>query len=350
MPAITLAARDLAETRRQLTAWFAKRFGEPAELSELEAANRASGWSSESLRFTASRTDGARAEYVVRIPPTGGGIFPSYDLGAQTRTQEVLRAHGIPTPSPLYFEPDAAWIGAPFLVMPRIVGHIPSDTTYATRGWLHGAGPDVQRRVHDGFLDTLVGLQRVPRTEAGWLARPTGTGTAAEMDWWHEYVRWGSDTHVPDVMVAGFEWLRRNQPDDPDDLVLCWGDARFSNAIYADDGTVVGVLDWEQACWGPAEFDFGWWLATRRQMLEVQGLDLDPELPGFDNRDTVIGRYADMIGRPLANLEWFEIFAMIRMACCMVRMQSLLRSIGQGDHGFAKAPLLPTWTLSAIGA
>ena len=28
-----------------------------------------------------------------------------------------------------------AWIGAKFLVMPRIVGHTPSDTSYAARGW-----------------------------------------------------------------------------------------------------------------------------------------------------------------------------------------------------------------------
>jgi hypothetical protein len=31
----------------------------------------------------------------------------------------------------------------------------------------------------------------------------------------------------------------------------------------------------------PAETDFAWWLATRKQMLEVNGVNLDPELPGF---------------------------------------------------------------------
>ena len=62
-------------------------------------------------------------------------------------------------------------------------------------------------------------------------------------------------------------------------------------------GQIVGALDWEQACLCPAETDFAWWLATRRQMLEVNGLDLDPELPGFDSREQVIRRYEQMIGR-----------------------------------------------------
>jgi aminoglycoside phosphotransferase (APT) family kinase protein len=350
MAGITLAQRDLPSTRARLGDWFEQKFGEPVTLSELEAANRASGWSSESLKFSAQRSDGTVDEYVVRIPPSGGGIFAEYDLLGQTRTQELLHTYGIATPSPIHYEPDDAWIGSKFLVMPRIVGHTPSDTSYATRGWLHGAGPAVQRRAHDSFLETLVGLQRVPRSEAPWLVRPTGVGNTAELTWWREYVEWGTDGQVPEAMAAAFDWLTSHQPEDTDDLVLCWGDARLSNAIFDDDGTIIGVLDWEQACWCPAEVDFAWWLGTRRQMLEVHGLNLDPELPGFDTRARLIERYQELIGRPLVDLEWYEIFAMVRMGCCIVRMQALLRSIGQGDHGFTKAPVLPAWTTAAITA
>lgn len=349
MAGITLVQRDLPETERRLGEWFERTFGAPATLSNLEAASQATGWSSESLKFTARRVDGTETEYVVRIPPSGGGIFAEYDLLAQARTQELVRGYGVATPSPLHYEDDETWIGSRFLVMPRIVGHTPSDFTYARRGWLHDAQPDVQRRVFDGFLDVLARLQHVPADAAPWLARPTGVGTAAELRWWREYVEWGTDGDVPAVMIAAFDWLRRHQPDDPDQLGVCWGDARFSNLIFADDGTVLGVLDWEQACVCPAELDFGWWLATRRQMLEVAGLDVDPELPGFDSRDTVIGRYEEIIGRPLVDLPWYEVFAMVRMSCCIVRMQSLLRSIGQGDHFLTKAPILPAWAIGAIG-
>jgi aminoglycoside phosphotransferase (APT) family kinase protein len=347
MAGITLVQRDLAATRAQLQTWFEHRFSGAAVVSELSTANRAAGWSSESLVFSAE-VDGETNEYVIRIPPGGGGIFREYDLGAQTLTQELLHEYGIATPSPILYEPDRAWIGSKFLVMPRIIGHTPSDTSYATRGWMHDAGPEVQRRAHDEFLETLARLQRVPVDEAPWLERPAGFGVSAELAWWHEYARWGSDNQVPDVLTEAFEWLRRRQPEEAAPPTICWGDARMSNAIFDDTGRLVGALDWEQACVCPAEADFAWWLATRKQMLEVNGLDLDPELPGFDSRTAVIGRFEEMIGRKLENLDWYEIFAMVRMGCCIMRTQVLLRSNGQGDHFLTKAPILPAWTVDAI--
>jgi aminoglycoside phosphotransferase (APT) family kinase protein len=347
MAGITLAQRDLAATRDRLEAWFKHRTGDDTTLSELRPANRAAGWSSESLVFAATAA-GQTAEYVVRIPPAGGGIFREYDLGGQTLTQELLHEYGIATPSPILYEPDRAWIGSKFLVMPRIIGHTPSDTSYATRGWLHDAGPGVQRRAHDSFLETLAGLQRVPLSEAPWLERPAGVGITAELAWWQDYVRWGSDNQVPDVMTEAFAWLVHHQPDNQGPLTVCWGDARLSNAIFDDSGQLVGALDWEQACICPAEADFAWWLATRKQMLEVNGIEADPELPGFDSRDDVIQRFETMIGRPLENLGWYEIFAMVRMGCCILRTQVLLRSNGQADHFLTKAPILPAWTIAVV--
>ena len=83
-------------------------------------------------------------------------------------------------------------------------------------------------------------------------------------------------------------------------------------------------------------------------MLEVNGIDADPELPGFDSREQVIRRYEEMIGRALIDLDWYEVFAMARMGCCILRTQVLLRSIGQGDHFLTRAPILPAWTVAVV--
>ena len=349
MAGITLAQRDFADTRNRLQSWIEHRFGPGTTVSALSTANRAAGWSSETLMFTLAGAEKAETgDYVIRIPPAGGGMFPEYDFEGQTRTQELLHRYGVATPSPVYFEADSSWIGSRFMVMPRIVGHTPSDTSYATRGWLHGSGAEVQRRLHDSFLETLLAMQRVPVDEAPWLRRPTGVGVGPEVAWWKDYVEWATDNNVPDLMVDAFSWLERHQPSDAAPLAVSWGDARLSNTISDDTGAIIAAIDWEQACICPAEADLGWWLATRRQTLEVQGVHTDPELPGFDSRATVVRRYQDMLGRELHDLAWYEMFSMARMGCCILRTHVLLRSVGLTDHGFLRAPILPSWAVETL--
>ncbi|WP_232068921.1 phosphotransferase family protein [Mycobacterium mantenii] len=329
--------------------WFIDKSGDDVTLSDLTVANQSGGWSSESLVTTVTDAEGRR-DVIVRIPPAGGGLFAQYDLESQARTQDLVRGYGVATPSPLVYESDTAWIGSKFLVMPRIPGHIPGDMTYARKGWLRDADVTLQRRVHDSFLATLAALQQIPPEEASWLVRPTGMGLDAELAWWREYMMWGADNQVPELLIDAFDWLTDHIPEDPPESRLCWGDARMSNVIFDDAGNIAAVLDWEQACLCPAEADFAWWLGTRRQMLAVHGIDADPELPGFDSMDQVIGRYEEMIGRRLVDLDWYEHFAMVRIGCCTLRIQVLLQGMGQPDHFLTRATLLPAWTVEAIRA
>jgi aminoglycoside phosphotransferase (APT) family kinase protein len=347
MAGLTLAERDLVETRKQLQRWFERELATTIDHCELTQANESIGWSSESLLF-AIHDDQTRSDFVIRIPPAGGGLYAEYDLAGQTKTQELLRRNGIAAPSPARYEPDSAWIGSKFMVMPRIVGHTPSEVTYATNGWLHDAGAEVQRRVHDGFLDTLVALQRIPIAEAPWLERATGAGAEGELAWWREFIDWGTDGATPDLVTEAFDWLRRQIPTEPTELAVSWGDPRLSNAMFDDTGAVVGVLDWEQACLCPAEADLAWWLTTRRNTMAVCRITADPELPGFDSREHAVRRFEEMIGRPLVAMDWYEVFAAVRMGCCLLRMQVLLRSTGQDDHPLAKARPLPKWVVEAI--
>jgi aminoglycoside phosphotransferase (APT) family kinase protein len=350
MAGLTLAQRDLAETRQQLQRWFERELGRPINHSELSQANASIGWSSESLLFSIDSSGEGHGDYVIRIPPAGGGIYAEYDLEGQTKTHELLRRHGIAAPSPARYEPDSAWIGSKFMVMPRIVGHTPSEVTYATTGWLHDAGAEVQRRVHDGFLDTLVALQRIPVEQAPWLERPAGPGAEGELAWWRGFIDWGTDGATPDLMTEALDWLQRRMPMEPTQLAVSWGDPRFSNAMFDDTGAVAGVLDWEQACLCPPEADLAWWLTTRKMTMQLCRITADPELPGFDSREHVVARFEEMIGRPLVAMDWYEVFAAARMSCCMLRMQVLFRSTGRDDHPLMKAPVLPKWVVEAIRA
>ena len=349
MAGLSAVERDLTGLPDQLRRWWMANNPDDGavEVSSFRT-NPSSGYSSECLLFDLS-AGGVTGGYVLRLAPAGGGLFPEYDLERQSRTQQLLVSAGVPAP-PAIYEPDPAWIGEPFMVMPLVAGHIPGDYVYPVKGWLHDAGPAQQGAVYGAFVDGLVGLLTVDpgAHEVTFLRRRRGPGLRAEIAWWADYLDWASDGRPPPLMVDAFAWAQDTAPADVDRPSITWGDARFANAIFDDAGAVAGLLDWEQAAVGPAELDVGFWLATRRQSCHLVHVTTDPELPGFLDRATTLARIERGLGRPLRALAWHETFAMVRMGVCVVGTQSLLRRTGQHDHALLGAPLLPPWTIAAI--
>jgi hypothetical protein len=48
-----------------------------------------------------------------------------------------------------------------------------------------------------------------------------------------------------------------------------------------------------------------------------------------------------MIGRPLSYLDWYEIFAIVRLACCILRTQVLRKDWTRRSLPDAGHPILP---------
>lgn len=352
MAGISQGTRDLDAVASGLTRWFtSRRPGATTRLSPF-TTNPSSGYSSESLLFelTSDGNDTTITEQLVlRLPPAGGGLFPEYDLGRQAATQNlVARAH-LPAPSPAVHEPDPSWIGTAFLVMPRIGGRIPGDYSYLFKGWLKDASPELQRDHYLSFVDALTALHRIDldANDASFLARKNGAGLRAEIDWWEDYQAWATDGDSRGPMADAYAWVRATAPDDPS-LAVTWGDTRFANASFDEQGAVVGLLDWEQAALAPAELDLGWFFAIRRITRGAMGVTADPELPGFLDRAETIAHVETALGRPLRHLAWHETFAAIRMGTCVVATQRVLRRAGRLDHFLLQAERLPDWAIAEI--
>ena len=92
MAGLALAQRDLGAARQELGRWFADKFGPSVRLTDLTVANKSGGFSSESLLASLADTEGQR-DYVVRIPPAGGGLFADYDLQGQARESGIGERH-----------------------------------------------------------------------------------------------------------------------------------------------------------------------------------------------------------------------------------------------------------------
>jgi aminoglycoside phosphotransferase (APT) family kinase protein len=274
---------------------------------------------------------------VLRLPPLEPS-FPVYDLTTQARVQSAVAGAGIPAPAPAVVETDTAWIGSPFLVMPRVSGQIPGPAPVFDQ-WLMGLAVDAQRRLHDGMIDTLVALHAmdwkggaVGRELASSLPGPT---LKDALDYWSDYVTWAGDGSPLPALVDGLVWCRQRTPSgsgagagtgaDASPPVLLWGDARLGNLVFDRDLAVHAVLDWELAAFGPREMDLGWYLGLDAMMDDLFG----QRVPGFPSRADAVARYEAASGHAVMDLEWHEIFALIRALAINDRQQRVAAASGQ---------------------
>ena len=132
--------------------------------------------------------------------PDGDGLFPVYDLGAQGLVQNLVAEAGLPAVVPVAVELDDSWVGAPFLLMPRVGGRVVrADKPFLRSGWLAESTADDQARLHAGFLDLLSGIHHIDITDGrcdflpGAALRATDTTLAGEIERWAAYLTWAAE-------------------------------------------------------------------------------------------------------------------------------------------------------------
>lgn len=298
------------------------------------------GFSNITMLFDAIWRDEDGTEYrrtfVARVETTGEGLFPSYDVDRQFKTMKGLEGTAVPVPRALWMERDPSILGAPFLIMEFIGGHIPSDDpSFAASGWVLGLSPLQRGALCDNALAALVAVHRVDWRGQGldWLKRPGG-GTSAERElaYYEDFYRWAAEGHSVPVIEAGLAWARERMPS-ADDLVLSWGDSRIGNMIFGDDMSVRAVIDWEGASIAAREKDLGHWLQLTHVYTVQFGLDL-PD--GFPDREALLRRYEELSGVRLGDVRFYEVMSGIHSSIQAMRALTLM---GRARGGVDEAVL-----------
>lgn len=334
---VSARKRDLDAVRAGLQRWFAERDGDADSVRVGPLHKATSGFSGETLFVDvvrASRGTEVEEQYVTRLPPAGGGIFPDYDLTRQADVQRVLLANGIPAAEPLAVELDESWLGVPFLVMQKVGGHVLADSYMAT-GRLHDVAPETQGRVQSEFLDRLADVHRIDWVAAGLgeLTPRHDRGLVHDVARLEEYLRWAADGDIPEVHAAAIAWLRSHLPRSEPPLSLCWGDPRISNVLYGPDWSQQALLDWEMASIGAGEMDVAWFVALHELTSEAVGTDL----PGFVDRPAMLDHWAARLKRPLVAYPWFEVLALVRSDAIFLRIRAMLLASGK-DQPWLRGP------------
>jgi aminoglycoside phosphotransferase (APT) family kinase protein len=108
--------------------------------------------------------------------------------------------------------------------------------------------------------------------------------------------------------------------------VLLWGDVRLGNVVYDDTTlTPAAVLDWDMASAGPAEMDLAWFLALERLQTELSGMTV----PGFGDLEAAVELVELRERRPMVDLDWHEVFALVRASAIANRIAVLFERAGQ---------------------
>ena len=301
--------------------WMAEQLG--AEAMEIEGwVGAEEGYSNETAIFDArvKRRGVERAErFVRRSGPRGPSMFKEYDLKRQYDFMNYLGKHSslpVPTLAGLALDLDP-----PCYVMGFIEGEIPGDghtaeDAYLARGFLFDGTPSQRRRYFVDLVTRLAELHQVPVEQdfAEACARPrTGSATTAlqaEVDWWVDLYHWGKDGH--DVTLASdkyVDWVASNAPA-LDDADIVWGDARPANTI-ARDYSIVALLDWELASFGPGEIDLFFHIAMHNHRQAQEGANW---LEGVPSEAEHVEIYERATGRRVRHADFFRAFAYTRMA------------------------------------
>lgn len=336
---MAVALDDPAAVERALSDWIATRLavdGTPPRgpvRVELHGTP-ASGNSNVTVPLTAS-WNGTAEELVLRMQTATNQIFLDADVLREARVLDGL-AHWptVPAPRVRWTEADPAVLGHPFFLMERVPGTVPHGMpSIHVDGWLPRLTMSRRAVVWHSAMDALAAVHALDwRARHGFLAdAPNGTTLAERVDHltrWYEWVRAGRPFPVTD---AGIEYLRDALPAlEPAPTVLCWGDPRIGNMIFADDGRCTGVLDWELASLAPAALDLGWWCVMEEFQTLAHGIT---PLPGWPDRDATIAHYETITSTRLPDLLWYEVLAAWVLTVTVIRM---------ADIGVARGTLAPT--------
>ncbi|SFV07090.1 phosphotransferase family protein [Alicyclobacillus macrosporangiidus] len=287
-------------------------------------AEHVSGWEDGPLEVVQFPTGASNLTYliqsgervaVLRRPPLGPLPPKAHDMKRESSFLAHLHPVFPLAPRPLAFCDDPAVIGGPFYVMEYRPGVV-LDAEFPEGVAM---GMDTRAQISESFVQALVRLHAVDAEASGLMAfgHPEGFLERQVKGWIDRYHRAKTDD-IPGVdRLTG--WLADHVPPSPQATVI-HNDYKLNNLILDQDNPtrIVAIVDWEMATVGDPLFDLGVTLSYWTQPDDPEPLQrILPTVtryPGFYTRARLIERYAELSGRDVGGIEYYQVFAYFKLA------------------------------------
>lgn len=309
-----------------VSAWFADSI---AGVTGAVSFERIAGGRS---NLTYRAQDEAGNAWVLRRAPLGMGESRAHDVLREAGVLARLAGTGVPVPPVAATHEGSALTGAPFYVMEFVDGLI-----LRTPAAVEAALPTASRA---GFarslVSTLATLHEVDPREVGWAALADRDDyISRQLSRWS--TNWAADRvrTLDDIGRAHDRLRERIPPQGPARIVH--GDYRIDNCVYAPDGEIRAVLDWELTTVGDPLADLGQLLTYWAEPGdEVRALDNPPTaVAGFPSRDELVEQYiAASPDTSVADINFYVAFNWWKVACIVENVYTRMErgAMGESDR------------------
>ena len=285
-----------------------------------------------------------RQEFVMRRPPFGPVPPKAHDMARECRILAAVHPVFPLAPQPYVLCEDASVIGSTFYLMERrhgLVVRSDEPPELATQ-------PEARRRVSEAMVDALADLHTVDINGHGLaeLGKPAGFVERQVRGWSERWKR--SQTSEQPGMDLLAAWLADRLPPDAARPTLLHGDFKLDNVMLdaLDVGRLVAVFDWEMSAVGDPLVDLGillaYWIHTV-PASQGDALTSVTRRPGWFTREEMLERYAARTGSDLTKIEFYEVFAVFKLA---VVLQQIFYRFHRGqtdDARFARLDERVKW-------
>lgn len=254
-------------------------------------------------------------EYVLRRGPLGPVAPKAHDMAREFHVLQALHPHFPEAPDVYLLCEDAGVLGAVFFLMERRQGIILRDQIPAEVSCL----PDYPRRISEAFIQCLARLHglNLEMTGLASLGKPQGFLQRQVQGWQERWNRAKTEDNPQIEQVV--RWLAERMPPSPAPAVV-HNDFKLDNIMLASGGAdeIAAVLDWEMATVGDPLADLGltlcYWCWASAPSLRARALPSLTSQPGWYTRDQMVARYAELTGRDLTHIAWYEVLGIFKLA------------------------------------
>ena len=262
-------------------------------------------------------TDAAGREVVLRRPPVHHVLPTAHDMTREHRAISALYPTAVPVPEPLALCTDLEVTGAPFYVMSFVDGYVLRDPKTAEAV----LDPAARRATGTNLAEVLAELHALEPAAVGLGDLGPREGyISRQLDRWHRQFDRSQLEGRERVAAIDklYDWLRERIPAQ-DGVSIVHGDYRLDNTVLHPTGEVAAVLDWEICTLGDPLADIGLLMVYWSEPADsFTVLGKSPTVAaGFATRADVLGRYAEVSGRDVSNLDFYVAFGYWKLACIL---------------------------------